>query len=228
MKKTFQKGDIVLGELPDNAIGSEQQGIRPCVIISNHVIVDKYYVVAIITRQSEKRNTKEPYIALIKETPMDEPSEIHAEQIFVLSEDKMIKKINRLQGRDMNRLDEALHSQFFAIFSKDDYETEYNQGDIVLFNKRTHGLIISNQKGNYHAPVITFIPLAPVDSINYSDELLIVPKQITGLEYDTYAIPYALRTFDKSRFKHKGAKVGTFHPFYYGAVNSWIERTLEL
>ncbi len=78
----FQRGDIFFTRF-DNAIGSEQSGNRPAVVLQNDVgnFYSPTLIVATLTSKAAKKYTQPTHCLLVNEF-LSVPSIVQAEQIF--------------------------------------------------------------------------------------------------------------------------------------------------
>ena len=105
----IKRGDICLINL-EPVKGSEQGGIRPCMIIQND-ISNKYSPVTIIAAITSKIYEKEfPTNVFIskKDSKLDKDSTIILNQIRTIDNARLIKKISSLDSFTMNKVDKSL------------------------------------------------------------------------------------------------------------------------
>lgn len=105
----IKRGDIILANL-EPIKGSEQGGIRPCLVIQNN-IYNEYSPTTIITPFTSKSYKKDypTNIFILKEdSGLDKDSTILLNQIKTIDKFRIIKKISRLDSTIMKRVDIAL------------------------------------------------------------------------------------------------------------------------
>lgn len=106
MEKEINKGDIFYANL-DGAVGSEQQGNRPVVIVQND-IGNKYSPTTIILPLTKKLNRKTripTHFNINKAENIKCDSTILAEQIRVIDKKRLGKKIGKLDDNTINIID---------------------------------------------------------------------------------------------------------------------------
>ena len=105
----MRRGDVYLADLSP-VQGSEQGGIRPCLVIQNN-IYNKYSPVIIIATITSKKFTKEfPTNVFIskKESKLNKDSTIMLNQIRTIDKRRIIKRIGTLDNLTMNKVDRAI------------------------------------------------------------------------------------------------------------------------
>lgn len=105
----IKKGDIFLANL-EPITGSEQGGIRPCLIIQNNY-GNKYSPVTIIAAITSKIFSKElPTNVFIskKDSSLEKDSTILLNQIRTIDKRRIIKKLGSLDISLMNKVDMAI------------------------------------------------------------------------------------------------------------------------
>lgn len=102
MAEQIKRGEIYYADLTGHiTVGSEQQGVRPVLVIQNDV-GNKYsptVIVAAITKAQKKEIPTHVHIQL------REPSIVLCEQIFTISKERLLKKICTLDERKMKEVD---------------------------------------------------------------------------------------------------------------------------
>ncbi len=109
MVKLIKRGDVVLANL-EPIKGSEQGGVRPCLIIQND-IYNQYSPVVIIAAITSRRFTKEfPTNVFLKkqESKLDKDSVVLLNQIRTIDKSRIIKKISNLNNFIMGNVDLAI------------------------------------------------------------------------------------------------------------------------
>lgn len=102
-----ERGDIYYANL-NPVTGSEQGGTRPVLVIQNDTgnRFSPTVIVAAITSNLGKARL--PTHIVIEEGALSEKSVVLLEQIRTIDKSRLIKKIGRLSGEDMQRIDEAI------------------------------------------------------------------------------------------------------------------------
>lgn len=108
MHQNIKRGDIYFADFSP-AIGSEQNGGRPCVIIQNNV--GNYHsptvVVAVITSQIKKNNLP-THVALSAENGLSAHSLVLLEHIRTIDKQRLIRFIGSISDKQMQEIDNAL------------------------------------------------------------------------------------------------------------------------
>ena len=106
----FQRGDIFFTRF-DNAIGSEQSGNRPAVVLQNDVgnFYSPTLIVATLTSKSAKKYTQPTHCLLVNEF-LSVPSIVQAEQIFTVDKSRVLKFLGHLTPEEMSRVDDAVRA----------------------------------------------------------------------------------------------------------------------
>ena len=103
-------GDIFFTRF-DNAIGSEQSGNRPAVVLQNDV--GNFYsptrIVATLTSKAAKKYTQPTHCLLVNEF-LSVPSIVQAEQIFTIDKSRVLKYLGHLTPEEMSRVDDAVRA----------------------------------------------------------------------------------------------------------------------
>lgn len=105
----LKRGDIVLVNL-DPIKGSEQGGIRPCLIIQNDY-GNMYSPLTIIAPLTSKEFTKEyptNVFVIKKDSNLDKDSTILLNQIKTIDKSRIIKKLTKLDNIFMEKVDLAI------------------------------------------------------------------------------------------------------------------------
>ena len=104
----FQRGDVFFTRF-DNAIGSEQSGNRPAVVLQNDV--GNYHsptlIMATLTSKVTKKYTQPTHCLLVNEF-LSVPSIVQAEQIFTIDKSRALKYLGYLTPEEMRRVDDAV------------------------------------------------------------------------------------------------------------------------
>lgn len=109
MKKILTKGSIVWVNLRGNE-GSEQGGVRPCIVISNDIGNKFSPVVTVATITSRLSKAKLPtHIEVGYEEGLDKKSIIMCEQIRTIDKSRIIKYGGKIKRGKMKELDKAIN-----------------------------------------------------------------------------------------------------------------------
>ena len=106
----FQRGDIFFTRF-DNAIGSEQSGNRPAVVLQNDVgnFYSPTLIVATLTSKAAKKYTQPTHCLLVNDF-LSVPSIVQAEQIFTVDKSRVLKYLGHLTPEEMSRVDDAVRA----------------------------------------------------------------------------------------------------------------------
>jgi mRNA interferase MazF len=108
---SISKGDIFYATL--DGIGSEQNGIRPVVIIQNN-IGNKFSpttIVASVTKHNKKLNMP-THVVLNDDCGLPERSIIMLEQIRTIDKTRLRDKIGSCDDKTLNKIDDAIRISF--------------------------------------------------------------------------------------------------------------------
>ena len=107
--RVYHRGDILLVDLTP-AVGSEQAGKRPVVVIQNN-IGNKYsttLIVAVLTTRTRKK-LKQPTHYLIRQNPaLTEPSLVLLEQIRTIDKRRIKAFLGKATEQEMQGIEAAL------------------------------------------------------------------------------------------------------------------------
>lgn len=108
----MKKGDIFYADLSP-VIGSEQDGIRPVVILQND-IGNKYSRTVIIAPITTKTKASIPTHVFISSVESDLPKDsiILVEQLRTIDKSRFIKKVGHLSDKVMSKINRALKINF--------------------------------------------------------------------------------------------------------------------
>lgn len=109
MEEKINKGDIFYANL-DGAIGSEQKGNRPVVIVQNNT-GNKYSPTTIIiplTKIINRKNRLPTHLNIKKNNKIKADSTILAEQIRVIDKKRLGNKISSLSEKEIQVIDDKL------------------------------------------------------------------------------------------------------------------------
>lgn len=111
--KKIKKGDIYLADM-DPAIGSEQGGVRPVLVIQNNK-GNKYSpttIVACLTSRVHTKASLPAHYLLPDDIGLKYPSMVMLEQIFTIDKTRLIKYITRIPKPDMYRIEPQIRRSF--------------------------------------------------------------------------------------------------------------------
>ena len=93
------------------AIGSEQSGNRPAVVLQNDVgnFYSPTLIVATLTSKAAKKYTQPTHCLLVNEF-LSVPSIVQAEQIFTVDKSRVLKFLGHLTPEEMDRVDDAVRA----------------------------------------------------------------------------------------------------------------------
>ena len=113
MKGKIKKGDICLADM-DPAIGSEQGGVRPVLILQNNK-GNKYSPTTIVACLTSRINTKKKlptHYLLPTDIGLKYPSMVMLEQIFTIDKSRLLKRITRISKYDMHCIESQIRRSF--------------------------------------------------------------------------------------------------------------------
>lgn len=111
--KKIKKGDIYLADM-DPAIGSEQGGVRPVLVIQNNKgnkFSPTTIVACLTSRVHTKANLPTHYL-LPDDIGLKYPSMVMLEQIFTIDKTRLIKWITCIPKTDMYRIEMQIRRSF--------------------------------------------------------------------------------------------------------------------
>ena len=105
----IKRGDIVLTDL-EPIKGSEQGGIRPCLVIQNNLgnVYSPTTIIAPITSKSFSKEFSTNVFLSKKDSKLDKESTILLNQIKTIDKLRIIKKISTLERDIMDKVDLAI------------------------------------------------------------------------------------------------------------------------
>ncbi|MFC1808188.1 type II toxin-antitoxin system PemK/MazF family toxin [Candidatus Omnitrophota bacterium] len=112
MSKEFypKRGDIYLVNFSKNAVGSEQKGYRPALIIQNN-IGNKHsptVIIAAFTTQFLHTHIPTNVVCRKSETGLDRDSAINLSQLRTISKERLKKKVGSLNEKLIKKVNIAL------------------------------------------------------------------------------------------------------------------------
>ena len=104
----IKRGDVFQGVRLDG-VGSEQQGVRPCIVVSNDKCNKFSPVVTIVPLSSQNKPFLPTHIALSAKTyGLERDSTVLCEQIRTVDKVRLGYKIGRLTLEDMRKINSKL------------------------------------------------------------------------------------------------------------------------
>ena len=109
MERKIKRGDMFYAELM-SGIGSEQNGYRPIIIISNDIgnKHSKTVIVAVITSQTENKAKMPTHYTIKAQQGLGRDSLVLLEQIRTIDKARLKEYIGTLDNEVMNKIDRAL------------------------------------------------------------------------------------------------------------------------
>lgn len=117
VQRFFKRGDVILCDLGLGE-GSEQSGMRPCVVVQNDLgnRFSPTIIVAAITSSTTKANLP-THIEIDETCGLDKPSVILCEQLRTIDKNRIKNYIGRLNVKEKAKLNKALTTSL-EIFKK--------------------------------------------------------------------------------------------------------------
>lgn len=116
MKKTVHPSQFEIWRVQLNPVkGSEQRGIRPCLILQTNAVQGKgntTLIAPFTTKKLDKIRFYETHIAPSSENGLREASKVKFDQIRVIDKTRLIKKIGSLETKYF----QAVLSALFYLF----------------------------------------------------------------------------------------------------------------
>ena len=109
MEQTYRRGDVFSADL-GAGIGSEQQGVRPVIVIQNDVgnQHSPTVIVAPMTTQGRKKHELPTHCFFDTVEGLNEPSMAILEQIRTIDKKRLSKKLGRLTDSQMEEINQGL------------------------------------------------------------------------------------------------------------------------
>ena len=154
----FQRGDIFFTRF-DNAIGSEQSGNRPAVVLQNDVgnFYSPTLIVATLTSKAAKKYTQPTHCLLVNDF-LSVPSIVQAEQIFTIDKSRVLKFLGHLTPEEMSRVDDAVRASLALNPMGSIQEVSFS----ILFPKRLDIRKEAICQANVHTARVRFATAAMV------------------------------------------------------------------
>ena len=117
MKRTILRGDMYYFDLSP-AIGSEQNGLRPVLIVQNNQgnKFSSTVIVAAISSKTEKSHLPTHIIVTCEDFGLSKDSLILLEQVRTIDKQRLRDYIGRLDEKTMKQVDKALALSFGLIY----------------------------------------------------------------------------------------------------------------
>lgn len=109
VKYEIRRGDIFIANL-NPAVGSEQQGVRPVIVVSSNEEINVGSNTVIVAPLSSSKRDRHPFHVVVtsKACGIDKSSLILTEQIRTIDKTRLIKKVAVCPPNVLNSLNEAL------------------------------------------------------------------------------------------------------------------------
>lgn len=109
MNRKIKRGDIFYTELA-HGVGSEQNGKRPTLIISNNIGNNHSgtVIVAIITSKTERKHIMPTHCRIQSQYGLPRVSYILLEQLQTIDKSRLLEYVGTLSNRLMRKVDKAL------------------------------------------------------------------------------------------------------------------------
>ena len=105
----YRRGQIWMCDLGNEGVGSEQNGKRFCIIVSNNI--GNYYssvvTIALITSQNKDKN-KNKVQPTHTSIDLHKPSLVMTEQLRTVSKDRLYNFYREATDKEMKKIDKAL------------------------------------------------------------------------------------------------------------------------
>ena len=95
-----KRGDIFLVDLTD-ALGSEQRGLKPAIIVQNDVGNEKSPTTLIVPLTSKKKHMQATHVEIKPEDGTARPSEAECEQVRVADKIRLKKQVGTITNPDV-------------------------------------------------------------------------------------------------------------------------------
>lgn len=148
----YHRGEIYCADLGP-AIGHEQSGTRPVVVVQND-IGNHFSGTVIVCPLTSQEKKKQPTHALVS---CERPSLVLAEQIRTISKSRISDFIRRLSASEMKRVDEALRASV-GLMNKEGSKTEelikveYSSDRPTVSARELHGFLNVDTRFNVWFP----------------------------------------------------------------------------
>lgn len=122
----MKRGQVYYADLRP-VVGSEQGGIRPCLIIQNDVGNTYSPTVIVATMTTQKKNDLPIHVAVSTEDCVDINTTILLEQLRTIDKSRLSSFVGRLSDSTMRKVDEALYISLALNKEERKEETELNE-----------------------------------------------------------------------------------------------------
>lgn len=134
----MKRGQVYYADLRP-VVGSEQGGIRPCLIIQNDMGNTYSPTVIVATMTTQKKNDLPTHVRVTeKDYCLDQNTTILAEQIKTIDKSRIKDFVGKLSDETMQKVDEALHISL-ALNKERKEETELNE--LQIFQSEEFGQV---------------------------------------------------------------------------------------
>lgn len=134
----LKRGQVYYADLRP-VVGSEQGGIRPCLIIQNDMGNTYSPTVIVATMTTQKKNDLPTHIAVSPDDCVDINTTILLEQIRTIDKSRLSSFVGRLSENTMKKVDEALHIS--PALNKEERKEETKLNELQIFEKEDFGSI---------------------------------------------------------------------------------------
>lgn len=245
----FHQGFVYYADLRKNVRGSEQDGIRPMVVLQNDK-GNKYgntLIVAPITKEYKDRHSKCKKKRLCTQVSLHaedydflhDDSKVITEQIRTIDKKRVVssEKIGYVNEKDYKKIQSSTIISLGLVESFTTDSCEFKRGDIYLANlgegigREFKGfvpvVIIQNNKGNEYSPTVIIVP------INLKSEAKLPTHVMLDEGNDPYVninqkctiLAEQITTIDKERLI---SKIGHLSDEKMKEVNAAIIRSLAI
>lgn len=134
----MKRGQVYYADL-NPAIGSEQGGVRPCLIIQNDIGNAHSPTLIIATMTTQRKNNLPTHVAVSQEDYcLDINTTILLEQIRTIDKSRLRDFVGRLSDGAMQKVDEALHISL--ALNKEGKEKAETMNEIQIFENKELGI----------------------------------------------------------------------------------------
>ncbi|WP_240456741.1 type II toxin-antitoxin system PemK/MazF family toxin [Virgibacillus halodenitrificans] len=246
LSRSFQQGCVYYADLRKNVIGSEQDGVRPMVILQNDV-GNKYgntLIAAPITKEykggsSQRRKKSQRTQVIIRANQYDflqDDSKIITEQIRTIDKKRISSAcVGHISDYDYMKLQSAT---IISLGLVDQHKKSFIQrGDIYLANLgKGMGcefkgvvpiVVVQNNIGNEHSPTIIIVPIRLDSHAKLPTHVLLDEKNdpYVNIQHEGIILAEQIRTIDKERLI---SKIGCLSSKKMAEVDESIIKSLAL
>lgn len=134
----MKRGQVYYADLRP-VVGSEQGGIRPCLIIQNDMGNTYSPTVIVATMTTQKKNDLPTHIAVSSDDCVDINTTILLEQLRTIDKSRLSSFVGRLSDSTMKKVDEALHISL--ALNKEERKEDTKLNELQIFEKEDFGSI---------------------------------------------------------------------------------------